>query len=743
MSEDMLQRPLQLDAPAGWTIVDIAPPSSGGLTTTIMLDQEGQLVGDAASFFMTFAFAVWEVGATRMEHALHEVGGITEAEVAEYRALIDADVSTRIQALPSTAFVPLADLARNLRDAVETIASGGTDGRADAADGVIRGAMAMQRLLLPLAQQSIAAIDLPPAAVDQAGRLQDILPELLLSGGFSLVRNADDGSYTITAGGVPAAVSADDITILIGTGGQSGTDNDDIIIGNLSVAEINAGAGDDTVTGRFIPDEILDGGAGVDTVSYAGAAGAVGARLSGTGWLGDATGDRLTNFERLIGSDYDDILSGSALNDVLRGGGGDDLLDGGRGYDTLDGGDGFDTAAFGSWIQGVSASLKTGFVSDPFGAPVATLISIEALQGSNFAPDQLSGSDGDDVLRGRGGNDRLWGGLGADVLDGGTDLDGSRGADLADYNGAADGIHVDLAIGRGLAGAEAIGDTLISIEQVAGSLVGGDILEGDDANNVLLGFGGDDVLRGRAGADTLDGGRGFDIATYYTAQSGVHVDLMAGQGVAGEEARGDILTSIEGINGSNFAGDSLSGSDGADVLRGFGGNDILRGRGGADILDGGAGFDIVSYFAAAQGVHVDLSTESGLAGAEAGDDVLLSIEGVNGSNAGDDMLYGSAAAEVLKGFGGKDVLRGRGGNDVLVGQSGSDRLEGGDGADRFVYEQLSDSGAGERPATSSLISRAVPAIASTLQRSMSTPIARAIKRSPSLERPGSAARLAA
>ncbi len=138
---------------------------------------------------------------------------------------------------------------------------------------------------------------------------------------------------------------------------------------------------------------------------------------------------------------------------------------------------------------------------------------------------------------------------------------------------------VDLAAGTGTGG-DAQGDTLTGVENLTGSNVGGDSLTGGSGVNILRGYGGDDVLRGGAGADTLEGGVGTDLASYYNSAAAVTVNLAAGAG-SGSDAQGDILVSIENVNGSNFD-DTLVGNGGANVLRGLAGRDTLTGGGGAD-----------------------------------------------------------------------------------------------------------------------------------------------------------------
>ena len=162
-------------------------------------------------------------------------------------------------------------------------------------------------------------------------------------------------------------------------------------------------------------------------------------------------------------------------------------------------------------------------------------------------------------------------------------------------------------------GGDAEGDSSTGIENVTGSNIGGDTLYGDNGANVLSGWGGDDMLRGGAGADTLNGGIGVDFISYYDSNAAVAVNLAAGI-ASGGTAQGDVLISIENVNGSNF-NDTLTGSSVANVLRGLAGRDTLTGGGGADSFvyaatgDSavGANADRITDFSHAQGDRIDLS----------------------------------------------------------------------------------------------------------------------------------------
>ena len=92
---------------------------------------------------------------------------------------------------------------------------------------------------------------------------------------------------------------------------------------------------------------MLSGGAGADTLSYAGSGAGVYVNLA-SGYVsgGDARNDTIANFEHVVGSSHGDSLggddganrlSGCSGNDWLYGHQGDDHLTGGGGADRLNG----------------------------------------------------------------------------------------------------------------------------------------------------------------------------------------------------------------------------------------------------------------------------------------------------------------------------------------------------------------------------------------------------------------------
>jgi serralysin len=230
-------------------------------------------------------------------------------------------------------------------------------------------------------------------------------------------------------------------------------------------------------------------------------------------------GDARSLIENALGGTGNDIILGNVANNVLNGSNGNDTLDGGVGRDTLIGGSGTDTVSFASSAASVQLVLydlnyNTGdAVGDGY-------VSIEIYEGSTHTDilvgdflandlrgggggDWLDGTYGGDALYGQAGNDSLVSRQQADVLDGGADFDYAR----YDYADAALRAYLyDPTQNTGWAA----GDTLISIEGLAGSYFDDD-LRGDAGQNIIYGLGGADYMIGLGDSDLLIGGDGQDL----------------------------------------------------------------------------------------------------------------------------------------------------------------------------------------------------------------------------------------
>lgn len=143
-------------------------------------------------------------------------------------------------------------------------------------------------------------------------------------------------------------------------------------------------------------------------------------------------------------------LGGTVAGTVF-GRGGRDVFEPGRGAERIDGGAGFDRIDFGDG-GGVRVTLGGAVASNAGAARGDTYLRVEAVTGSFFGRDVLTGSRAGNLLDGQGGRDVLSGGRGADQLVGGAGRDaltGGRGNDAFVFASAAQGRDTITDFGRG------------------------------------------------------------------------------------------------------------------------------------------------------------------------------------------------------------------------------------------------------------------------------------------------------
>ena len=316
----------------------------------------------------------------------------------------------------------------------------------------------------------------------------------------------------------------------------------------VAIENAIGGSGDDTII-QNAANNFLNGGAGIDTVSYDAATAGIGLDLNiaAAQNTGGAGIDTVTNFEHVIGSAFADTLIASATTWSLTGGAGDDLLvagptvppgslgmyggDGndvlmlGGGEEWLDGGAGFNTVDCSNATTGVLLTTN-----GHAGASAVTLQNIQKIVGSSFA-DTLYAFGTGIVLVGAAGDDTLISLFGGSSLTGGTGNDTYQlSGDLSDQIIENDGEGIDTVIARGTyaLGASLENLTLVelhSADPFAGASVPppnqpedwngtgnelGNVIIGNQGSNALVGLGGADMLRGGAGPDVLSGGAGND-----------------------------------------------------------------------------------------------------------------------------------------------------------------------------------------------------------------------------------------
>ncbi|MGW8168459.1 MAG: hypothetical protein ACWGHH_00360 [Sulfurovaceae bacterium] len=265
----------------------------------------------------------------------------------------------------------------------------------------------------------------------------------------------------------------------------------------------------------------LNGGAGIDTLSYEQATAAIKVNLSlssAQATSGSGT-DTITGFESLTGSKYNDTLTGDSGNNTIDGSLGNDIIEGGLGNDTLNGGDGIDTLLYATASSAITVDLSNEDAQDTIGAGIDTITGFENLTGSNYN-DTLKGNSLNNIMLGGLGNDALYSSLGNDTLNGGT------GIDTVSYEYSNVGVTVNLALTSAQTIYGTKKDTLTGIENLTGSNYN-DTLKGSTLVNIINGLDGDDIIisgtgktneifDGGAGNDTLNGGAGIDTFVFKT-----------------------------------------------------------------------------------------------------------------------------------------------------------------------------------------------------------------------------------
>jgi hypothetical protein len=221
-----------------------------------------------------------------------------------------------------------------------------------------------------------------------------------------VIHPATSGTYYVEIGSFEDA-TAGTYTVSVQAGAPAATDGNDVLVGTAGGSTVNAGVGNDTITGGDAQnylrgdegDDVLSGGAGFDDIN---------------GNMGNDT---------VHGGDGDDYSVGGKDNDQLFGDGGNDIVWGNLGNDTCDGGDGADQCRGG--------------------------------QGD----DSVSGGAGNDFISGDRGNDTESGGSGADNFHGSQDAGIDR---VLDFN-AAEGDRVELDPGTTYTVSQVGADTVIDM----------------------------------------------------------------------------------------------------------------------------------------------------------------------------------------------------------------------------------------------------------------------------------------
>jgi Ca2+-binding RTX toxin-like protein len=375
-------------------------------------------------------------------------------------------------------------------------------------------------------------------------------------------------AVTVNGGTVGAGAGLDRLDVATAGG------NDVVNLSGFTAlpTRVDAGDGDDTITGSPQADDLF-GGAGNDTI------------LGGAG------------VDVLAGGDGNDALDGDAGADQGFGGGGSDTFtwNPGDGSDLVEGGDGsgdrlvFNGSAAAEGFSLAAAGDRFRLLRDVGSITMdvggVELVTLNALAGADAATaDDLSGTGVRSVAIDLGGADGA-----ADAVT----LNGTPGADQVDVTAAPGGAGVaGLAAAVTLTGAEAAdrltvaglgGDDALTAEGATGI---GLTLDGGAGNDTLLGSAGDDALAGGDGDDLFAGNGGTDAVA-----GGAGNDTILARGTAGADAI------AVGPAGANLlvadAGGATTYTDAAAA-----GVELIR-------VDAGAGADAIDLTPVGVGLSVD------------------------------------------------------------------------------------------------------------------------------------------
>lgn len=471
----------------------------------------------------------------------------------------------------------------------------------------------------------------------------------------------------------------------------TGTNQDNLLMGNKFDNSLIGGGGNDTLDGWFYSptyalvvdslkatgNDTLVGGTGndlyridstQDTIVESASTGGIdtvefkGAIATDTYVLPSGVENlkMLGNLKEGDGNNLNNQITGDASANILKGGYGDDFLDGGSGIDNFEGGYGDDTLVVDStneiikeiagqgndWVQ--SASINLDLNTPNWGGSIEN----GRLTGTSFAgnvtgsngDNYLVGNDAGNVLDGRDGKDTLEGGLGADIY------------------------YID-----------SLTDTLKEVPNgfdTAGKILPASIDTVQSSINFSLTY-------------PLPKPIDLPVSPLYTLPTlsapSVFTTLVNFENLS-LSAGTSALSAMGNLNDNIIKGNDLN-----NTLFGLDGNDILDGSAGVDTLVGGKGNDtyrlsndgdvIVERSGVPQGIDtIEIQNTFSLSLSSLDNNVEnLSLVGTIAADgegsSGSNTIIGNSAVNKLSGLDGNDTLKGGEGADTLIGGTGADTLD--------------------------------------------------------------------
>ncbi|MCC3861081.1 calcium-binding protein [Pseudemcibacter aquimaris] len=367
------------------------------------------------------------------------------------------------------------------------------------------------------------------------------------------IETSDLGSF------ISLSTSDDNLTITGGAGYDkiiTGNGNDIIFAGSGSGFMVG-GKGNDTITGGNLND-IIYGGAGADTldggdnvrygdqISYYGSNAGVNVNLA-TNVVsgGHAEGDIISNFERIRGSDFDDILTGDDQNNIIDGeeghdiistAGGNDIIHAfgfdGSHFDTIDGGTGYDKIAFFDVEEEIDLSEMSysniEHLSINRGSISITLDANDIINITGAENSLRVEGDNDDTFTVSGNwtysETEIYAHVLYDVYNNGAqelkiarefgtingiDREDNSFTETSDFNFVSnDPVTATFTM------ASTFNDLTITTTSATSYIVAGlgyDTINGGNGDDIIYGLSGDDTISGGSGNDVIAGGYGDDI----------------------------------------------------------------------------------------------------------------------------------------------------------------------------------------------------------------------------------------
>lgn len=458
------------------------------------------------------------------------------------------------------------------------------------------------------------------------------------------------GPVTVTlASQEPQDTLGAGMDMLVSIENLTGSSHNDVLSGNAGSNVIDGGAGLDAMTGGAGDDTFIVDNAG-DTPIEEAAGGNDTVRSSLAAYTLTANVENLVLAAGAVngtGNDLGNRLTGNSGNNVLDGGAGidtvvlaGDISDYDFAYaganttvNSAEGGSDTLVGVENIEIGGVVYNMVRGTdAANGIGSPVTGTGGADLVLGFSGA-DSLFGNGGDDILVGGAGNDAMAGGAGNDtyVVNNAGDVVSEDPLSVPGSNGIDT---VISSVTRNLNNAaHAVGSVenliLIGTGNINGTGNGLDNeITGNSGSNTLAGGGGADTVRGNAGDDTLNGGAGNDVL-----EGGAGNDTLNGQGGTADVAV------FAGRAGDYSFGVDTSGRMTVTDLLGAGGTDTLE---GIERIRFGSGPDLVITDATSgipSGPAIIIGSQDGdtIIGGP-GEDVIIGGPGddtLNGSDVGD------------------------------------------------------------------------------------------------------------